>query len=249
MRPSRPSRRHLASLAALALLAAAALSPRLAAAQAASDAVPTLQANGEGEVMVVPDIAIVTIGVVSRAPTAGDALAANSTDLQRVVDTVKAAGVDEKDIGTTGFSVTPVYQTVPRPPVDIPAPIIGYTVENDVRVTIRALASSGAILDHVVQAGANRINGISFDIADRKSAENDAIKAAIADAKARAQLMADAAGVTLGRVLSVSASSNGVGPFPAFARGALAAAPPPPVLAGQQTVSANASISWEISGK
>jgi uncharacterized protein YggE len=232
-------------VAALAAWVAMALP---AAAQQPADMIPSLQANGEGSVQVVPDIAIVTIGVVTRAATAGDALAQNSADLTKVVAAIKAAGVEEKDIGTSGFNVTPLYQTTPRPPADQPPPIIGYSVTNDVKVTIRALATSGAILDQVVKSGANRVNGISFDISDRKSAEDAATKAAIAEAVHRGQLMAEAAGVRLVRILSVTASTGGGGPVPAFARADFAAAPPP-VLAGQRSVTANASISWEVAGK
>jgi uncharacterized protein YggE len=222
-----------------------------ALAQAPADTVATLEANGDGQVMVVPDIAIVTIGVVSRAPAASDALAANSTDLQKVVDTVKAAGIAEKDMGTTGFSVTPIYQPVTRttPPDSGPAPIIGYTVENDLRVTIRNIATSGAVLDAVVKAGANRVSSIAFDISDSKTAEDNATKAAIAEALHRGQLMADASGVTLGRVLSVTTSTGNTGPLPQFARADLAAAPATPVLAGQRSITANASITWAIGAK
>jgi hypothetical protein len=233
------------AFAALLVLAATSLG---AAAQQA-DTIPTLQANGQGQVMVVPDLAIVTIGVVTRANTAGDALAANSNDLQKAIDAIKAASVAEKDIGTSSFSVTPIYQTTPRPPADQPAPIIGYSVSNEVRVTIRNIATSGAILDQVVKAGANRVSGISFDISDAKGAEDAATKAAIAEARHRGELMAEAAGVSLGRMLSVSVSTGGGGPVPVFARADFAAAAPPPVLAGQRAVTANASITWEIGGK
>jgi uncharacterized protein YggE len=206
---------------------------------------PTLQANGEGEVMVTPDLAIVTVGVTTRAPTAGAALAANAADLQQVVAAIKAAGVEERDIGTAGFHITPVYPVRPNPqPNDPPLTISGYAVENTVRVTIRNVATSGAILDRVVQAGANRVSGIQFDLSDRKVFEDTAIKAAIGEARRRAQIMADAAGVTLGKMTSVTASAGGGGPVPYLARADFAAATP--VLPGQQTVTASASITWEI---
>jgi uncharacterized protein YggE len=112
-------------------------------------------------------------------------------------------------------------------------------------VTIRNVASSGAILDKVVQAGANRVSGIQFDLSDRKVFEDAAIKSAIGEARRRAQIMADAAGVTLGKMTSVTASAGGGGPIPFAARADFAAARTP-VLPGQQTVTASASITWEI---
>jgi uncharacterized protein YggE len=238
---------RLARLALIALALPAALPA--AAQQVPNDVQPTLIANGEGEVKVVPDLAIVTLGVQTRATTSAGALAANSSDLQAVVDAIKAAGVLEKDIATSGFSVTPLFQTL-RPPSDQPAPIIGYSVSNNVTVTIRDVAKSGPILDQVVKAGANRLSGIAFDISDKKSAEEAAMKAAIAEAKRRGELMAEAAGVRLVRILSVNATPNGGGPVPVFARQEFAAAQAaPPVMAGQRSVTANATITWEIAGR
>ncbi len=244
-----PGRRILAA-AAFALMASAA-APLPAAAQTItipSEMQPTLNANGSGRVMVAPDIAIVTIGVVTRAAAAGDAIAANANDATKVVDTIRAAGVMDKDIATSGFSVNPVYQTV-RPPSDQPPPIIGYTVSNNVTVTIRDIGKSGPILDAVVKAGANRVNGITFDISDRKGAEDGAIKAAIAEARHRGELLADAAGVRLVRVISVSASTDNTGPVPLLARSDFAVAAATPVLPGERAVNAQANLTWEIAPK
>ncbi|MEJ0097311.1 MAG: SIMPL domain-containing protein [Bauldia sp.] len=209
---------------------------------------PTLSANGQGTEMVVPDIATVSIGVVSRAKTASAALGQNSTDLARAIAAIQAAGVADKDIGTSGLSIDPVYQQ----PADgqaqttLPA-IIGYSVSNSVTVTIRDIAKSGGILDAVVSAGANQVNGISFDVSDPKAAHDASLKAAIADALARGQLMADAAGVKLVRVLSVSTSEGGM-PRPVFAAMAFKAAPVP-VMPGQQSLDASATVTWEIAPK
>ena len=208
--------------------------------------VPQLQASGSGEVMVTPDIAIVTVGVTSDAAEASAALAANSADLAKAIAAIKAAGIDEKDIATSGFSINPVYED--KPASDRPPAIIGYRVTNQVRVTVRDVAKSGGLLDAVVTAGANRVSGIAFDISDRKSAANDAIRAAIADARARAELMADAAGLRLVRILTVNAGENGGrGPIMAYDMAAKAMAVP--VMPGQASVSANANIVWEVAPK
>jgi hypothetical protein len=227
-----------------AALAAALLFALPAAAQM-SPQVPTLVANGEGTAYVVPDIAIVSIGVTTRGRTAAAALAANSTDLGNVIATVKGEGVAERDIGTTGFSIYPVYeQPAEGQPQPNPPKIVGYQVTNEVRVTIRDIASSGGILDHVVAAGANQVNGITFDNADRKTPADAALADAIKDATRQAAIMAEAAGVRLVRIVNVSASSGGGGPV--YARMEMAAAPPVPVMPGQQAVTANATVTWEI---
>jgi uncharacterized protein YggE len=232
--------RILAAPAIIALLAFAA--PATAQTGATT---PTLVANGEGIANVVPDIAIVTIGVTTRGATAAEALAANSADIAKVISTIQGEGVADKDIGTSGFSVFPVYEpTDPNNPPrsDLPK-IVGYQVVNEVRVTVRDIATSGSILDKVVTAGANQVNGITFDIADRKTAADAALGDAIADARRQAEVMAKAAGVRLVRIVTVNASSGGMMPMSARFDMAESAVP---VMPGQQEVRANASVTWEI---
>ena len=237
-------RSWLAALAATALLA---LAPPFAQADAAPP-VPQLQANGNGEVMVTPDIAVVTIGVTTQAPGASAALSANAADLTKAIAAIRAAGIADKDIATAGFSIQPVYQPSNTRPSDQPPAIIGYAVENRVQVTVRDVAKSGGLLDAVVAAGANRISGIAFDISDRRQAANEAIRAAIADARTRAQLMAEAADLRLVRILSVNADeSGGRGPVMAFDMAKAAA--PVPVMPGERAVTANAQIVWEVAPK
>ena len=235
-------------IAALATAGLLALAP-IGAEAADNPPVPQLQANGSGEVKVVPDIAVVSIGVTARAKEASAALQQNSADLAKAIAAIKAAGVADKDIGTSGFSIDPLYQRSDNQPSDQAPAIVGYEVVNQVHVTVRDIAKSGPLLDAVVNAGANRVGGISFDISDRKAAENDAIRAAIADAHAKAELMADAAGLRLVRILSLSANAGG-GPRPPMEFRAMAkAAAPTPVLPGEQSVTANADIVWEVAGK
>jgi uncharacterized protein len=234
-------RSWLVALAAAAMLAVPAL------AEADAPPVPQLQVSGTGEVMVVPDIAIVTVGVTSQAAEASAALAANSADLAKAIAAIKAAGIDDKDIATSGFSINPVYEQADNPPSDRPPAIVGYRVENAVRVTVRDVAKSGGLLDAVVSAGANQVSGIAFDLSDRKQAANGAIRNAITDARAKAELMADAAGLRLVRILSLNAGENGGrGPIMAYD---MAKAAPVPVMPGQASVSANADIVWEVAPK
>jgi len=236
---------------ALFAVAALALAATFAALPASADDInerPTLTANGEGIAYVTPDIAIVSIGVTTRGATAAEALAANSKDLAAVITSIKGEGVAEKDIGTSGLSIYPVYEqpTDGQPQVEAPK-ILGYNVTNEVRVTIRDISKSGGILDKVVSAGANQVNGITFDNADRTASQDDAIAAAIADARRKAEVMAKAAGVKLVRITNVQASVGG-GMMPMYARADMmsAAAPPVPVMPGQQQVNGNATVTWEI---
>ena len=226
-----------ASLAALAFLAAPAF--------ADETPVPQLQANGAGIVNVTPDIAIVTLGVTTRGRTASEALTQNSTDLGAAIAVIKAASIADKDIGTSGFSIYPVYAQNSDGSQTQPPKIAGYEVSNEVRVTIRDIAKSGAILDQVVTAGANRVSGISFDVADRTTPSDAALKDAIADARRKAELMAAAAGVKLVRILNVSTSDGG-SPQPMYARMDLKASAPVPVMPGEQQVTVNASVTFEI---
>jgi uncharacterized protein YggE len=237
--------RLLATLAVLAPLALPAALPAFAE----EAKVPMLTATGDGKVMVAPDIAIVTLGVVSQARTAGAALTANSNDMAKVIAAIRAAGVADKDIATTGISLEPVYE---QPPArddgsQDPPRVTGYRAANQVSVTLRALAASGAILDKVVAAGANQVNQISFTVADEKKPADAALADAIADATRKAALMADAAGEKLVRILSISTAEAG-GPRPYFD------APPmamraAPIMPGERAITATATVTWEIAPK
>lgn len=231
--------------------AAFALAATFAALPAKADnvtEVPTLSANGEGIAYATPDIAVVSIGVTTRGATAAEALSANSADLAKVIESIRGEGVEDKDIGTSGLNIHPVYEKPAKDAPQTEAPkIIGYNVSNEVRVTIRDLESSGSILDKVVSAGANQMNGISFDNADRSVSQDDAIKAAIADAKRKGEIMAEAAGVKLKRIVNIQANAGGGAMPQMYARVAMAAdASAVPVMPGQQQIMGNATIIWEI---
>lgn len=212
----------------------------------ADDSPPTLSATGQGEINAAPDIAILTLGVVSRADTARAALDANNADMDRLIATIRAEKVAEKDIATTGFSISPIYSQPPRPrpgEAAIEPGIVAYQVSNQLRTIIRDLAATGRVLDKAVSAGANQAASIHFDIESRAALVDKAIISAIADAKRQAALMAEAAGVRLVRILTVNANQGGAGPR----REALAfSANAVPVMGGELVVSASASINWEI---
>ncbi len=227
-----------------AVLAAALLVSFQAGAQTAP-APRVLSVSGTGEVKATPDQAQLSTGVVTQAATAAVALAANSRAMNGVFDTLKRAGIAEKNIQTSNFSVSPQYGN-PKPGG---APhITGYQVSNTVVVMVTGLDKVGPALDALVAAGSNQIDGPSYSIADPKPLLAKAREEAVKDAAARAQTLAAAAGVTLGPILSISEGGSEYSPQPLYRsmkfQGVASVAPP--VASGEETVSASVSITWEI---
>jgi hypothetical protein len=206
---------------------------------ASDNALPrVISVSGLGEVKTPPDMATITSGVVSEAVSAKDALAKNNAAMAAVIAALKNAGVNEDDIQTSDFSVNPKY-----PPYQP-----NQSAPQRVTAQIKNLKNLGSILDTLVQSGSNQINGISFGIDEPKKSLNEARKKAAADARAKAELYAEAAGVSLGRVVQITESSTVAPPMPMYraALAAQAADAAVPIAAGQQTVSANVTIVYEI---
>ena len=204
----------------------------------------TINVNGSGKVYLVPDVAYIYIGVRTQADGVGDALNENNSQAQKIASALKEMGIADKDIQTTAFNVYPQQEYSPE------GTIIRtyYVVENTVYVTVRDLTKLGETLDTVVRSGANSINGISFDVQDRAKAESDARKMAIADARARADEIAAAAGVQVGDVQTISVYSNNA-PMPMYdakGGGMMAEASQVPVAAGQMVITADASVTFLI---
>jgi uncharacterized protein YggE len=204
----------------------------------------TISTSGHGEVRAVPDLAEVRAGVTITAPTAAQALAANSTRMQSVFAALRKMGVPEKNIQTTNFYVSPQYTNGEN---NTARRLTGYQVSNDVTVRLEDVTKLGGALDALVAAGANQMNGISFSIQNPAPVLERARTEAIADARTRAETYAKAAGVSLGTLLSIS-DSGGEAPRPVMYRmaPAMAAAPAPPMAAGEQSVSADVAMVWEI---
>ncbi len=203
----------------------------------------TLTVTGEGEARAVPDQAQLSAGVVTAARTAAAALAANTKAMNGVFATLKKAGVPDKSVQTSNFSVSPQY---PNDNSDTRR-IVGYQVSNTVNVTLDDLKQLGPALDALVASGANNIGDISFAIRNPGPLAMQARAAAVRDATARAQAYAKAAGLSLGPILSVQEGEYSP-PRPMMRAMAMAAPPslPVPVAAGEQTVSASVTIVWEI---
>ncbi len=212
--------------------------------QAAQPLPRTLNVNGVGQAYLTPDIAYIYIGVHTEADTAANAVSTNTAQTTSVTEAIKKAGVDAKDISTTNFSIYPSQQYTPDGQISGTV----YMVDNTVYVTVRDLASLGSLLDDVVGAGANSINSIQFDVADKAEAVKEARSKAVEDAKKQAQELAEAAGISVGDIQTISFYDNS--PYPMFAGkgggGGDAASAAVPIQPGQLTISVNVNIVYFI---
>jgi len=161
-----------------------------------------ISVNGEGKAAASPDMAVIQTGVVTYQPTATEALSANNEAIEKILDVLKTFKIASKDIQTSGFNVSPEYKRDERGRTQ--PEIIGYRVTNQVSVKVRNLADLGNVLDSLVRAGSNQLSGVSFGLEDPTSILNQARNRAVGDASSRAQLYAQAAGVRLGKVLTIS---------------------------------------------
>jgi len=239
---------HRFLAAALASLLVLAAMPH-AMAQGEVPRTSVISMLGNGVVSAPPDMARVTTGVVTQADTARAALNANTEAMSRLVEAIRAAGIEGRDIQTSGFSVQPLYVYSDRRDQSgyTPPPRInGYQVNNNLTVRVRQLDTLGQLLDRMVTVGSNTINGISFGVADDTDLMRQARRKAVVDARDKAELYADAAGVCLGRVLSIT-ESGGYSPQPAMMRQVeMAADASVPVEAGELDFSISVNIEWAL---
>ena len=208
----------------------------------------TFVLSGEGSASATPDIAFLTSGVVSQGDTARAALDANTAAMQKLIASLKDASIEAKDIQTSGFSVQPRYVYSQRNDGQQEPPrIVGYEVRNNVTVTVRDLTKLGAVLDNAVTEGSNQIDGLSFDVSNKTALLNEARKKAFADAKAKAELYAEAAGVKLGRLRDLSEQAGAFPPpRPMMRMEAAKARADVPIERGEQELQVNITATWEI---
>jgi uncharacterized protein len=212
-----------------------------------------LTLSAEGRVARAPDLAVFTAGVTSQGKTAAEALAANSADMNRVIAALKKAGIADKDIQTSNLNLNPIYapqRTLPNGEVFPAQPqIIGYMVSNQVTVRQRDLRGFGRVLDTLVAAGANQINGPSFELDQPDLATDEARSIAMKKARARAELYANAAGLRVVRIISI-AESGGYSPQPMMVNARMAMADmggaPTPVAAGEVSMNIQLNVTFEL---
>lgn len=238
---------HFPQRTRTALLGIAALVSAPALAQAAAltgTPVPTISVSAEGKVERAPDVADLSGGVVSVAPTAAAAMADNARAMTAVIAAVRRGGVAERDIQTAGINLAPQY----RYQNDHPPVLTGYQATNTVNLRVRKLADAGRLLDALVAAGANQLSGPHFRVDAADAALDEARATAVATARQRATLYAQAAGVHIKRLLSLS-ESGGEQPRPVMMmarRMTVAAAPEIPVAPGEVTLSVMVNMVFEV---
>lgn len=243
------------TLSLLAATAMAASAPPALAQQAPAPAIESghtmLTVTAQGSSTREPDLASYSAGVTSQGATASEALSANSAQMSKVIAALKRAGVADKDVQTSNLSVSPVYAQPKRLPdgnyEDGPQKIVGYQANNTVAVRQRKLADMGKVIDALVTAGANQVNGPNFQLSQPDAAMDEARMEAMKSARARADLYARAAGLRVARIVSISESS-GYSPQPVmFMRKAAAdMAAAPPVAAGELEMNVNVTVQFEL---
>lgn len=236
----------LASLMLVAILLTACGSAAMAQSSQDEDTPPlrTVTVTGSGKTTLTPDLAYISIGVHTENKDATEAVASNNSQSQKVADALKSFKIDAKDIQTTNFSIYPRQEYDPTgKPLGIT-----FVVDNTVYVTLRDIDQVGEVLDAAVQAGANSINGIQFDVADRTEALSLARQAAVADARVQAEELADAAGVTLGPVQTITSYSSYPVPIEAKSGAIMmdAAAVSVPISPGQMILTVDVNIVYQI---
>jgi len=229
------------SVIPLALAAALVSAP--AAAQNHDRPVPLVTVSGEGTVRVAPDLAELHAGVTNQAKTAREAAEANAKAMTALIDAVKEAGISEKDIQTSRFAVQPVYAPPPQNRSEAPR-ITGYQVTNRVTVRLHDVNAAGDLLDRLIAAGGNDIWSINFLVSDPSKALDEARAAALADAKRKAEVYAQAAGVGLGRVFAIVEGGTSA-PMPMM-RANMAKAEATPIQPGEETLRVNVTVSYDL---
>ena len=227
-------------LAAFAMTAA----PATALAQAAPASDGTLlSVSSRAEARKAPDIATFSAGVVTQAADGNAALRQNAEQMNRVLAAIKAAGVADKDVQTSGISLNPQY----RYEDNQPPRITGYQASNTVNVKLREVAKMGKVLDALVASGANQVNGPSFGIDDPEPLYDRARLDALKAARARAETYAGALGVRVRRIVSISEGGAAMpSPMPRMAMMKAEAYDSTPVAAGESSVSVNLDVVFEL---
>ncbi|HWB52758.1 MAG TPA: SIMPL domain-containing protein [Tepidisphaeraceae bacterium] len=211
---------------------------------------PIITVNGQGEIDVKPDQAVVRLGATAQEKDAADAQADVNKVIQKAINQIKSLGIKENEIRTDQISLRPVYSPednrgeFPRPPVKI----IGYQASNVLKITIDDLNQIGPVIDAGVAAGANDIQGVDFGLTDDTAATLNALTRATQQAAAKAHAIANALNVELGPVIEVSEGGvQRIMPM-SIGRGmmAAAAAPSTPIEAGQIKINAQVTIAYRI---
>ncbi len=234
--------------------------------------VNTISVNGTGDAMATPDVATFSFSDTETAKTVTDAQTATTNKINAALKVVKDAGVDDKDVSTLSYNINPHYEyqnsvcpqvaadsssvggvmvpTIAYPCRPSKQVLTGYDVSETIQVKVRALDKAGAIFASIGALNVQNVNGLDFSVDKPDAVQAQARSAAIADAQTKAQVLAKQLGVSIVRVTSFEESNNQV--YPIYAMGAVAmksdtaSAPAPQLPAGQQKVTDNVTITYEI---
>ena len=228
------------------LLSALMAAPLAAQSPNAPPAPPTIEVSGNGEAKVTPDRALIYIGVQTKGRTAALAGQENARLATAVLEAVRAAGIAREQIGTMNYSVNPSYRYYPdgRKPE-----LTGYDASNTVRIEVRNLELVGKVIDASLGAGANNISGINFFASQIDATKREALGAATTDARLSADVMAKAAGGTLGALVNVTSQMQEIArpmPMAMLTRARVADAETPVVAPTEQTVTATVIGRWQF---
>jgi len=210
----------------------------------ADESARTIRVTGQGQASSVPDMATIHTGVVTQAALAVDAMEQNNQSVEKLMSDLKNMKIAETDIQSAQFSVQPEYARGARG--ERLAEIIGYRVTNQLRIRVRDLPELGKLLDKLIRSGSNQMSGLSFGVDDSTAIMNEARTQAIADARARAELYAKAAGVAVGKILSID-EQQAVIPQPRFfSRAMEGVAASVPIATGEQDFTASINVVFEL---
>jgi uncharacterized protein len=203
-----------------------------------------LDISATGDVKAVPDIAIISAGVVTQNAEAATAMADNANKMKAAVAALKRAGVADKDVQSLSLNLQPQYRyNNNEPPV-----LTGYQASNQITIRFRDIARAGAVIDALVKQGINQINGPTLTIDKPETMTDTARTKALASARSRAELYAKAAGMRVKRIVAISESSGDFGgPQPMMMRANMVAdAASTPIAPGEQTISVSVNVTFEL---
>ena len=241
--------KNLVRASALSLILATAFATTSASAQAMSgtDTVfkaTTLNLSAYGETKIVPDMATISLGVLTESPTAAAAMRANAAQMTKVFAALKAAGIAERDVQTSGLNLSPQYDYIQNEPPKLR----GYQASNQVTVRVLDLSRLGAAVDATVNAGVNQVNSINFGLRDSGAAENAAREEAVQALTAKANLYARATGYRVARLVTLSEGGgySAPQPMPMMAMARMDKAESTPIAAGEISVRADVTAVFEL---
>lgn len=215
-----------------------------------NDITPQITVSATGTANIAPDMAVIGLTVLREAETAREALDANTEAMAEVLAAMQAEGIAERDLQTSNFNIQPRYvRPEPKDGIHPPPRIVGYQVSNSLTVRVRDLDRLGAILDQSVTLGVNQGGGISFTNDDPSAAITEARTKAMQAAIGKAETLTEAAGIGLGRILTISEQSAEPRPMPvarAAAMDMMAEAAPVPVAAGENTYRVSVNVTFEL---